>query len=392
MRGLLLTFATVCLFAQTEALLERADQAFREGNLGRAETLARQAVAADPNALHGHMILGVIAAQRNQWDVSNKHFLAVIRLDPSNPFGYFYLGQAKLYQQQWAAAVRYFNQALERQYPDRDRLMIELSMAQNEAGHPDQALASLGGIAPPSDPRLGAQYYAVTAFARGKLDQTGPALEAIRQSLQIDDSNPHAWEFLIGALIQADEAPTALAEAIRAQKKFPDQPEVQYLFVLANYHVNESPLSGLALRNLREADPSSPRVLLAEGLLRRKQGKVDEATAAFRQAAERGVPDARLLLGIVYRENGDYPAAEREYRAAEKQNPRNGQVALELGKLLLARGDAAEARTRLERAAVLMPTAGTVQYQLGLLYRRLGEPEKAEQHFQKSKELGSQSR
>jgi tetratricopeptide (TPR) repeat protein len=392
MRGLLLTFATVCLFAQTEALLERADQAFREGNLGRAETLARQAVAADPNALHGHMILGVIAAQRNQWDVSNKHFLAVIRLDPSNPFGYFYLGQAKLYQRQWADAVRYFNQALERQYPDRDRLMIELSMAQNEAGHPDQALASLGGIAPPSDPRLGAQYYAVTAFARGKLDQTGPALEAIRQSLQIDDSNPHAWEFLIGALIQADEAPTALAEAIRAQKKFPDQPEVQYLFVLANYHVNESPLSGLALRNLREADPSSPRVLLAEGLLRRKQGKVDEATAAFRQAAERGVPDARLLLGIVYRENGDYPAAEREYRAAEKQNPRNGQVALELGKLLLARGDAAEARTRLERAAVLMPTAGTVQYQLGLLYRRLGEPEKAEQHFQKSKELGSQSR
>lgn len=389
MKCLLLLFVAACLFAQTEALLERADQAFREGNLGRAETLARQAVAADPNALHGHMILGVIAAQRNQWDVSNKHFLAVVRLDPSNPFGYFYLGQAKLYQQQWAAAVRYFNQALERQYPDHDRLMIELSMAQNEGGHPDQALASLGGIAPPSDPRLGAQYYAVTAFARGKLDQTGPALEAIRQSLQIDDSNPHAWEFLIGALIQADEAPTALAEAIRAQKKFPDQPEVQYLFVLANYHVNESPLSGLALRNLREADPSSPRVLLAEGLLRRKQGKVEEATAAFRQAAERGVPDARLLLGIVYRENGDYPAAEREYREAERQNPRNGQVELELGKLLLARGDAAEARTRLEKAAVLMPTAGTVQYQLGLLYRRLGEPEKAEQHFQKSKELGT---
>ena len=85
--------------------------------------------------------------------------------------------------------------------------------------------------------------------------------------------------FLIGALIQAEEAPTALAEAIRAQKKFPDQPEVQYLFVLANYYVNESPLSGLALRNLREADPSSPRVLLAEGLLCRKQGKVDEATS-----------------------------------------------------------------------------------------------------------------
>jgi tetratricopeptide (TPR) repeat protein len=379
----LLLLIPVCLFAQTA--LERADEAFREGNFSRAETLARQAVAGDPNAVHGHMILGVIAAKRNQWAVSNSHFLAVVRLDPSNPHGYFYLGQAKLYQQQWDAAVRYFTQALERQYPDRDRLMVELALAQNEAGRPQQALDSLGGIPPPSDPRLGAQFYAVTAFARAKLNQPGPATEAIRQSLQIDDSSPASWEFLIGALIQSDEAPAALAEAIRAQKKFPDQPGVQYLFALASYHVNESPLSGLALRNLREADPASPRVLLAEGLLLRKQGKMEEATAAFRQAAQRGVPDARLLLGIVYRENGDYAAAEREYREAERLNPRNGQVALELGKLLLARGDAAEARPRLERAALLMPAAGTVHYQLGLLYRRLGEPEKAEQHFQKAK-------
>ena len=90
----------VCLFAQTAPLLERADEAFREGNFSRAETLARQAVAGDPSAVHGHMILGVIAAKRSQWAVSNSHFLAVVRLAPSNPYGYFYLGQAKLYQQQ----------------------------------------------------------------------------------------------------------------------------------------------------------------------------------------------------------------------------------------------------------------------------------------------------
>ena len=83
MKGLLLI--PVCLFAQAVNLLERADEAFREGNFTRAETLARQAVAGDPNAVHGHMILGVIAARRNQWEVSNSHFLAVVRLEPSNP-------------------------------------------------------------------------------------------------------------------------------------------------------------------------------------------------------------------------------------------------------------------------------------------------------------------
>lgn len=385
-RLLLVSCSACCLFAQT--LLERADEAFRQGDLNRAAALARKAVAAEPNAVHGHMILGVIAAQRTQWDIANRHFLAVVRLAPSNPHGHFYLGQARLYQQQWEAAIRYFTKALERQYPERDRLMVELALAQNEAGLPEQALASLNTIAPVSEPRLAAQYHAVTAFARAKLNQRGPAIEAIRRSLQLDDSNSHAWEFLISALIESDEAPLALAEAIRAQKKFPDQPGVQYLFALASYHATESPLGGVALRNLREADPASPRVLLAEGLLHRKQGRTEEATASFLKAAQRGVPDARLLLGIVYKENGDYTAAEREYREAEKLNPGNGQISLELGKLFLARGELGEARPRLERAALLMPGAKTVHYQLGLLYRRLGEPEKAEGHFQKSKELG----
>src|SRR4029450_6324532 len=96
----------------------------REGNFSRAETLARQAVAGDPNAVHGHMILGVIAAKRNQWAASNSHFLAVVRLEPSNPYGYFYLGQAKLYQRQWEKAIQYFTKALEVEYTERDRLMI----------------------------------------------------------------------------------------------------------------------------------------------------------------------------------------------------------------------------------------------------------------------------
>ena len=369
------------LLGQTGGLLERADDAFRQGDFDRAATLARQALAQTPGAAHGHMILGVIAAQKNQWDVSNRHFEAVVRLEPSNPHGYFYLGQAKLYEQQWDKAIQYFTKALELDYPDRERLLIETAFAQNEAGRPQQALSNLSGIAAPADPRLAAQYHAVTAFAEGKLNQHAAAIEAIRRAMQVDDASSHYWNFLIGELLQADQNPQALAEAIRAQKKFPDHPDIQFLFALASYHVSESPLSGLALRNLREADPDSPRVLLAEGLLYRKQGQNQEATGAFRRAAERGVPDAHLLLGIVYGENGEYEAAEREFRVAEKLNPRNGQVLLEMGKLFVARGELEQARIRLEKAAEYMPDAPAVHYQLGLLYRRLGQLEKAQYHM-----------
>jgi tetratricopeptide (TPR) repeat protein len=374
------------LLAQSAGLLEQADAAFREGRLDEAATLARRVLVRDARATHAHMILGVIAAQKNNWEVSSRHFQAVVRLEPSNPYGYFYLGQAKLYQQQWEAAIQYFSKALEREYPEKERLLVELATAQNEAGHAAQALDNLRKIAPPGDVRLAAQYHAVTAFALSALDQPGPAMEAIRRALQLDDTSAEHWEFLIGALIRNDQAPQALAEAIRAQKKFPDHAGIQFLFALASYSVSESPLSHLALRNLREADPDSARVLLAEGLLQRKLGKNEEATLSFQRAARAGAPDAHLLLGIVHKENGDYQAAEREYREAERLNPRNGQVQLELGKLLLTRGELEQARLRLEKAGQLMPDAASVHYQLGLLYRRLGQKEKAEHHFRLAKQ------
>src|SRR5207248_255783 len=236
MKSLLISIClAACLIAQADSVLEGADEAFRKGDLERAATLARQALARDPNAVHGHMVLGVIAAQNNQWDTSKRHFEAVVRLEPSNPYGYFYLGQAKLYQRQWEKAIQYFSKALDLRYPERERPLIEMALAQNEAGRPRQALSLLSGTEPPADAKLAAQYHAVTAFAQDKLNQPASAIEAIRRALQADDSSANYWDFLITELIKTDQNPQALAEAIRAQREFPDNSDIQFLFALASY-------------------------------------------------------------------------------------------------------------------------------------------------------------
>jgi tetratricopeptide (TPR) repeat protein len=373
------------LLFQVDALLEKADDAFRRGDFENAATLAREVVTRAPGAVHGHLILGVVAARNNEWDLSSRHFLTVVRLDPANPYGYFYLGQAKLYQHQWAQAINYFTRARDLHYPETERLMVELAMAQNEVGNPKQALETLSKISPPPDPLQAAQYHGVTAFALGKFNRFAEAIEAARRALKLDDSNVLYWDFLIDALIKTDQAPQALAEAIVAQRKFPDHADTQFLFALASHHVVESPLSALALRNLREAEPGSSRVELAQGLLFRKQGKTVEALDAFQRAARRGAPGAHLLLGILHKENGDYPAAEREFLQAGRLTPRSGQLMLELGKLSLRKGDLEQAKVQLEKAVEYMPDAPAAHYQLGLLYRRLGDTEKADQHLKLSK-------
>lgn len=390
-RVLLFIMMACGLLAQTQRLLEQADEAFRRGDLAQASKLAQQALDRDPAALHAHMILGVIAAQNSQWDATTRHFQAVVKLEPSNPIGYFYLGQAKLYQRQWQAAIAFFKDALKREYPEPDRLLVELALAQNELGRATDALASLAKCSQPVDPRLAGQYYAVSAGAQLSLNKFAPAIEAARLALQSDDSIPHTWAILIDALIRTDEVAHALAEAIRAQRKFPDDADIQFLFALASYHVTQSPLGRLALRNLKEADPAGPRVLLAEGLALRKEGRNEEALAAFKQAAARGVPDAHLLLGILFRESGDQAGAEKEYREAEKHNPNNGQVLLEMAKILIARGDLAGALTRLKKAVELMPSDPPVHYQLGIVHRRLGQTEEAEKHLNRFRQLQAES-
>jgi Flp pilus assembly protein TadD len=376
--------------AGAPALLERADRAFRQGDLAAAAKLARQAVTQDPSAVHGHMILGIVAAQAGQWEEAVQHFGAVIERVPEEPHGYFYLAQARLYQKQWDAAARGFARALEKGFPDRGRLLVEMAFATNEAGRPEEALGLLGQLGGPPQGPLAAQYWAVTAFAQARLNRFAESIDAVRRARDLDPANPQYWELLISTLMGTDQTPAALREAIRAQTLFPDHPDIQFLFALASYYVSESPLSPIALRNLREAEPGSPRVLLAEGLLHRKEGRNAEATRAFEQAAAQGVDDSHLLLGIVYKENGNAEAAEREFLEAEKANPANGQVQLELAKLEAARGALEQALARLQRAVAFMPASSSAHYQLGVVYARLGRKGQAERHIGISRELDRQ--
>lgn len=333
------------------------------------------------------MILGVIAARRGEWQEVIPRFRTVIRLAPTNPHGYFYLGQAYLYQRRWQDAVRFFTEALRRNYPERSRLLVELALARYEAGTPQEALATLeqmGGV--PEAPHT-ARYYAVMASVRSALDQPDAALESIRRARDLDTSNPHHWEFLISHLIETSQLSLALAESIQAQKKFPDEPAIQFLFGLAGYQFGYVHLTELALRNLTELETGDPRISMLKGLAHYLRGQKEAAMREFADAARHGVRGSKLLLALVLKDSGDLVKAERYLREAEPSNPRDGQLQFELAKISLLRGETSEALTRLQKAAKLMPREPMVQYRLATLYRKLGDSRKANEHSQSFEKL-----
>ena len=375
------------LLAAPPDSIRDAEMAFRSGDVQRAEGLAQEVLAGNPESVEAHILLGIIASQNAAWPSAIQNFESVIRVAPSNPQGYFYLGQVYLYQQKWEQAAKQFALALERNYPDRDRISIELAFAENEAGQPRKALQILTSIQPPRSGPLAAQYHAVSAFAHGNLHEPSQAVEAMQRAIEIDALNPQYWDFVISTLLNMSQPGLALANALDAQKRFPDQQEIQYLFGLAGYYMNNPSLVRIALRNLVDADPGSALEVILRGMVHRLEGNGDQATEEFVEASRRGVKGAHVLLALVLKEKGDLPGAERELRDAERFSLGNGQVELELGKILMARGENSQAVLRLQKAAQYMPANAGVQYELSGLYRRLGNRQKSEECLRKFKQL-----
>jgi tetratricopeptide (TPR) repeat protein len=381
----------ICLAAASldaQSLLEQADAAFRRGEIRQAVALSQRVIEADPNSVHARFILGVIAAREERWPEARKQFLEVTRLEPANPHAHFFLGQADLYQHRWRTAAAAFEKARKLGYPDRERLLVELALAESESGEAQAAMRTLATIAAP-DPGwpYAAQYYAVMAFAHGKLGQPSEAMEAIRRARDLRPKEARYTGFLVSMLIASNRLGEALAEAIQAQRQFPDDPATQFLFGLASFYVTQGNLTKLALRNINEVRPGSPEAYLLDGMVARQEGRAAESAAAFEKAAKAGMPDAHLLLGLVRRDEEDTAGAERDFRMASRLNPSSGQASYELGKILLARGDTATAKDYLERSARLMPEASQVRYHLSLLYGRLGDKAKQQEQLAEYRRL-----
>ena len=86
---------------------------------------------------------------------------------------------------------------------------------------------------------------------------------------------------------------------------------------------------------------------------------------------------ADLLL-----ESGDAEGAERHYRKAGEADPRSARALFGLAKSLRAQGELEAAASAYETTLRLAPRFGAAHYSLGLLYRDLGDAERAVEHLE----------
>jgi tetratricopeptide (TPR) repeat protein len=113
-----------------------------------------------------------------------------------------------------------------------------------------------------------------------------------------------------------------------------------------------------------------------------RTGDRSRAAAAFQQASRLSPADPNPLiwLGATYLDDGRPDDAQAAFRRARSLQPQSAAAWFGAGRAALALRTYAEAVQDFERVLAIDGRASAVHYPLGMAYRALGDPQKAEAH------------
>ena len=240
--------------------------------------------------------------------------------------------------------------------------------------------------ATPSSPGYPTYEKANSLFVAKKFPE---ALAATEEALRLDPKLVPALTLkakLAMAAYRLDVARRCLEQALALD---PRAPYAQFLYGLVAYIGNDAKEALPRFRKARQLNPTDPRAALYLGLTIESLGQPGEALSLYEEAvrlersagephAETLLPGARLLLLL-----GRLEECERWIRQAAKLSPDSRDVHFEFARLLLKKGDAAQAAVEGEIALRLsegVVTDAAIRYQLVRAYQQNGMPNRAAIH------------
>jgi tetratricopeptide (TPR) repeat protein len=215
------------------------------------------------------------------------------------------------------------------------------------------------------------------------------ALAAVEEALRLDPNLVPALTLRAKLAMAANRYDIARQSLERALAVDPDAPYAQFLYGMEAYMNNDMQAALTRFRRARQLAPKDPRVALYLGLTTESLGQPLDALALYEEAirlerktgqpqSETLLPGARLLLLL-----GRLDESERWIRDAVKLSPNLRDAHFELARLLLKKGEPAQAASEGELALSLsegVVTDTAIHYLLGRAWQQAGMPDRAAAH------------
>ena len=266
----------------------------------------------------------------------------------------------------------------------------------------------------------------------GSTELAGRAISAYKNAYELDPHSSVIGEQLAEAYARAGRIPDAIAEAeavlkrdpanlparrilariyvrslgdmdsVSGQKEIVDQAINQYREIVKLDPADSESALWLArldrveqddadaekvLRSALERSPDDERLLRQLSLLLLDQGRGKDAVDLIDPIVKKGSsPEWFVLLGEAYAKEHDYPNSEAACRQAVKQLPDSPGARRCLGEALLLREDFNGALEQYQRLSELEPDNPENFLRLALIYRHLGQLDKAEESMLRAKQ------
>jgi len=252
--------------------------------------------------------------------------------------------------------------------PDRATLKRQLA----EAGERDHSVRALMQLA-----RLSAE----DGDAKN-------AVAALRSALAIAPNS----EDVLAAFAELSLTIHAPVQAILTLESLtrmcPTEPRYAYQLGVGLMMAGDMPAAIDALRNANTLEPDRALTLLALGLAYNNQKLYTDARPMLRRALDLDPQSLETLAALAEAEagSGDLESAERDATRARTRAADNATANFVIGMVRMAQQRYPEARDALLTAAASDPTSPKPEYQLSLVYARLGDQASADQHLARYRE------
>ena len=313
-----------------------------------AEAAWKKLAEAQPNNPAIHAALAHVLAQQNLLDQAAIEYRKSLTLDPHQPDVSLNLGLAEFKQGKFAAAI---DPLLAARQDSRTNVLLGMSFYGSRAYGKAVPYLQTSVAADPTNAKL----HTVLAESCLWSAQYDCAMNQYRSILTADPNSVQSHMLLAEALDALNRSPEAIQELEEAARIAPEEPNVHfelgYLYFVAHDYDHAAPQFEFELKN-----------------------NPDHAQAA-------------AYLGDIKLRSNNQPEAERLLtRALHLQNDMR-MAWFDLGKVLSDQNKNQEALAAFQKAESLDPADPDAHYRLARLYTTLGQKEKAQQEYTKTREL-----
>jgi putative PEP-CTERM system TPR-repeat lipoprotein len=326
----------------------QADLALIAGHLRRNEfDKALEAVRAlekkQPNSPLTFQMYGVVNLAKNDFAAARKSFDKALELQPNYLPAAYSLAQLDAMQKKPEDARKRYEGMIARER-NNEQLYIALADFLVRTGAEPREVAATLQRAVDADPQATTARLALIGFLM-RSGEAKAALNAAQAALAVAPSDPR----LLAAAGTAQEMADEINQSIGTFSKLAAlQPETTMpLYRIAALRLRQNDADGAiqALRQAQKIAPSEREAVVRLVQIYVAAGRYDEALKEARQlqGSEPKSPDGWALEGDIYFSQRKYAEAERMYREALTRDPKAAAVAIQLHNALASGGKGAEA-------------------------------------------------